>query len=119
MVVMFFGGTLACMLCTWLKMKRLVGLKVLVSCLTFSATSFVEPVVRICWVLQPPPQKQIWLPNCLTRSCGFMFLAEIWTGLRISKPASMMSGMRGLIEPQQCRKTFMSLFLCTKSQNFL
>ena len=54
----------------------------------------------MCWESMPPPQKTILSPKRRLRSAGSMPRAEIWTGLRMSTPLSIRSGMYSTQPPQ-------------------
>ena len=59
---------------------------------------------------QPPPQKQMSLPNSRFSRSGSMSRQVVCTGLITSKPASIRSGSSAWIEPHECRKVF--IFEC-------
>ena len=73
---------------------------------TWSEISDSVPCGRTCWVSMPPPQKEMELPKSFFSWYGSIPVAVICTGLRISTPISIRSGMTGRTLPQEWNISF-------------
>ena len=73
------------------------------------------PNGRVCWVSTPPPQKVMRSPKVALSVFGSMSVAEIWTGLMMSKPQSMKLSMNGNTAPQECLKVFQQVLAWIQS----
>ena len=86
---------------------------------TSSRTSSGAPVVKTPCVSTSPPQKVMSLPKSRLSADDSMPTALTCTGLMMSMPISIMSGMISRMAPHEWKKILASLRALIKSMIFL
>src|SRR5271165_1024869 len=114
---MFATGVPACTLWIESNTKPPPSEKISQRSITSRRTSAGAPNGKVCCVSTPPPQKTS-LPLYFAFSIfGSMPLAEHWTGLMMSMPASIIDSKNRSDEPQECLKIFQVVFLWIQLQS--